>query len=152
MKPIYISAIICTTIICLILQSCCTKKLCQGFENESQLIMVGFANDEVDSIIVETFHGNDFTNRIDSLLKSAYLSTIGDDHTLNLPRNLSKSHAYRITVLATGQIFRIHSLTTKKETCNNCFPYHPEYDYYEVLDSYFINDVLRNSSVITMVK
>jgi len=129
-------AILITAII-LAFNSCCTKMYCLGWDEANEIALQNFTSDELDSIALETFQvGSGFTNRIDSIFKSG---TNGDYPHISLTRNFSKSHEYKITILSTGQVYTLTNFETKKESCNKCFPYHPEDDYYDELVSYSVN-------------
>jgi len=136
------------------LSSCCTKKDCDGFDSLNEIQLLNFSASEVDSIALEIFESNsNFTNRIDSSFTSAHDRSGGvTEFIIFMNENINKSHAYKITLISTGQVYKVTSFETSGETCNSCFPYHPSSDYFNVLNSYSINGQKQNNSSLTISK
>lgn len=131
---------ICTIGLFLAINSCCTKKYCLGFDDLNEIQLLNFTPNDVDSIALEIFvSGSNFTDRIDSSFTNA------DTHLIiSMPIKISKSHEYKITLLSTGQVYKLSDFEIRKEECN-C----PS-DKYDVLDSYFVNGQKINSSSLTV--
>jgi hypothetical protein len=136
------------------LSSCCTLKQCLGFNSLREIRLINFAATDVDSIAIEIFESSsNFTNRIDSSFTEARGKTIGDtDLFIFMPELISKSHDYRITLISTGQVYKVTGFETRKEACNSCFPYNPPSDYFDVLDSYSVDGQKQNSQVLVITK
>jgi hypothetical protein len=130
------------------INSCCTKKYCLGFDDLDKVQLLNFTANDVDSIALETFvSGSNFTDRIDSSFTNAHGRAKGDpDLIIFMPEKISKSREYKITLLSTGQVYKLSNFKTRKEECN-C----PS-DQYNVLDSYVLNGQKQNSSSLTISK
>src|SRR5436190_379435 len=97
----------------LFLSSCCTKKYCMGFDEIQEIQLLDFSPEETDSITLETFDANtNFTSRIDSTFQN------GQDGKIRMPERVNLSTNYKITVLSTGQVYKITDIAIKKEECN----------------------------------
>jgi len=143
-----------TTFILLCLNSCCTKKDCQGIENLNTVQISNFSKLDADSIAVEIFeNGSNFNTRLDCVYTSAIFETSGNlESTIQLSENVDINHDYKITFLRLGKVYTLTSFETEKITCNTCFPYHPANDYYNKLVSYSVNGLQQNSSELTISK
>lgn len=132
----------------LAMSSCCTKKQCLGADDLYEIQLLNFAPSEVDSIAFETFSANsNFASKIDSSLTNARGRGFNDtDLIIFLPKKINTSHEYRVTILRTGQVYKLTNFATRKEECN-C----PS-DKYNVLVSYSVNGRRENSSSITITK
>jgi len=130
----------------LAINSCCTKKDCFGFDDLNEIQLLNFTANDVDSIGLEIFvSGSNFTNRIDSSFTSAHRRTIGDtDLIVFMHEKISKSHEYKLTLLSTGQVYKLSNFEIRKEECNCPF------DKYNVLDSYVLNGQKINSVSLTI--
>ncbi len=128
------------------INSCCTKEYCLGFDDLNEIQLLNFTANDVDSIGLEIFvSGSNFTNRIDSSFTSANGGTMGDkDLIIFMPEKISKSHEYKLTLLSTGQVYKLSNFEIRKEECN-C----PS-DKYNVLDSYVLNGQKINSGSLTI--
>ena len=144
------------TILSIAFSSCCTKKLCEGFDHINEIQMLNFTAEEVDSISLEIFQsGSNFTERIDSNFTAAHVrSTNYPDLYLTLNENISNDHVYKITLLSigTGQVYVVNNFTKKKEECNRCFPDSPSSNYYDVLESFEVNGEKINNYDLSITK
>ncbi len=135
----------------LFISSCCTKKDCDAESNDIRL--ENFAAQDIDSIAVEIYESNsNFTNRLDSSFKVTYFTQYDSSFHISINENLNKEHDYKITMLSNGNTYTITDFETSKEKCNDCFPYHPASDYYDVLTGYTINGQKQVGDIITIVK
>ncbi len=143
-----------TTVIILVISSCCTNKECDGFDNLNEIQLLNFDASDVDSLAFEIYESNsNFTLRIDSSFISAHGRTSGDpDLIIFMPESINRGHDYKITLFSNGEVYIVTNFETNKETCNTCFPYHPSSDYYNVLSSYNVNGQKQNSSLLTITK
>lgn len=127
----------------LYMSSCCYGKLmCLGFDDMNEIQLHNFSSADVDSLAFEIYESNsNFSSRIDSSLVRGYGGTQADSTvTLFMTEQANRNHDYKITILSTGQVFKLTHIKTRKQKCN-C----PS-DQYDVLDSYEVNGQPENSS------
>lgn len=131
------------------INSCiCTKKYCVGFDNLNEIQLNGFSTVESDSVAVEIFNsGSNFTDRIDSSFTSAIVSVALDTNMfIKVQENIHTNHDYKITLISTGQFYKLTDFITRKVECN-C----PS-DLYNVLDSYSINGQKQSNLPLAISK
>jgi hypothetical protein len=135
-------------LLCLTIQSCCTKKYCTGFDDLNEIQLINFESSEVDSISIEIYvDGSNFSNRIDSVFTQAKAKGTSEKELfIFMPEKLNRNHAYKITLFANSTVYLFSDFEVRKEECN-C----PN-DKYNVLDSYKLNGKLNISSAISIVK
>jgi hypothetical protein len=142
-----------TVAVIFLLQSCCTKVNCTGFEGERAINLVNFTAADVDSVIVEVFeNGSNLSVRIDSSLTSASPNSGNNSFTLIVNEGFDVNHAYKITFPGISKSYVLSDLETKKEACNSCFPYHPKSDYYSALNSYNFNGQRQTGATLQISK
>ena len=128
------------------LNACCNKKDCAGFDELNEIQMLNFAAADVDSISFEIFEaGSNFSSRLDSSFSNAHDRTGGSTELiLFVPEYLQTTHAYRVTLHSTGQVYQLTDFTVKKEECN-C----PS-DKYHALESYVLNGTVHRSATVAI--
>lgn len=138
----------------LILSSCCTMKDCNGFDEISEISLVNFAANELDSIAVESFAGNtNFVSRIDSFFISHVERSDNDSSfVIYIPERIKINLDYKITFISTSQTYFLTNIETIERMCNTCFPYHPSEDFFKELKSYNINGKKQYNRSIIITK
>lgn len=122
----------------LLLSSCCTKKDCHTI---GTIRLRHFAPHEMDTILLYIYKGNaGLSTPNDSM--SVYADPY-DDSTASvyIPIGLDAGHEFRLDISSTAKSYLLTGLEFEKRGCNSCFPYTPESDYYDVLNSYMVNGV-----------
>jgi hypothetical protein len=125
-----------STVIALFISSCCTKKDCLDVDSISEIHLLKFSPSETDSITIKTFKKNSNT-LIDSFLVKERERTSTDKLIIFMPKNLDLDLDYNIIFSKLTKTFTVTNISTKKITCNTCFPFGN--DNVMVLDSYFVN-------------
>ena len=107
----------------MLLNSCCHKKYCEGFEDISIMSLFNFSAADVDSISIEVFEiSGSGKVRLDSVFTQGFQSASGSSmFTVYMPENLHQNHDYRVTFSSTNQVYILSSFVTQKTSCNNCF-------------------------------
>ncbi|MFM2286637.1 MAG: hypothetical protein RLZZ543_2134 [Bacteroidota bacterium] len=133
------------------LNSCCTKKECIDSGEIYEINFYNFSPDEIDSIMIYSYSKNsNFNLIIDSSFSQASLN--GDYSTAYISNRINTDFDYEVLVLSTGQVITLTGFEVEKKRCNSCFPYRPESDYYEKLNSYFVNGQKQSGSIISIYK
>ena len=127
------------------LSTCCTKKKCNSVDEINEIKMLNFVANDVDSVAVETFPGNsNFAYRTDSMFTSAHGRDAGDTELIIfMNKNINISSDYKITLMSTGQVYKLTGFTNRKQSCNSCFP--RGHDYVSVLDKYNVNGTEKHA-------
>jgi hypothetical protein len=128
-----------------LVSSCCHKKLCTN--DVVEIPIVNFTMQEADSVIVISYQKNtNFTAKVDSVFTAAKNSQVNASllvipfiHGLNIDLD------YKIRFVSIGKIYLLNNFSLNKSECNSCFPW--GHDYYDALDSYYINGQKRNIPV-----
>lgn len=134
------------------LNSCCTQKGCT--EQILYFSLYDFNIQDVDSIWVKSYQkGTNFQTVKDSIFKkfssqdSMYRIEVNDvNNRFNFDRD------YEIYFGSINNSYRITNITTRKEVCNQCFPFGSEK--YNRLNSYQVNGqlIIASSSVEIKIK
>ncbi len=133
------------------INSCCTKKECIGADEIHEINFYNFSQADLDTIIIISYSKNsDFASPIDSSVTQA--STIGDYFSAYTDPRINTELDYEVKLLSTGQVFTLTDFEIKKEDCNSCFPFRPESDFYNKLNSYQVNGQKQTGSQIKIHK
>ncbi len=131
------------------LNSCCTKKDCNGLDACS-LNLYGFTDLENDSILLKSFELNsNFQTQIDSFYTNVYFSSDSSYYLLDIYK-LDKD--YQVFIPKYNKTISLSQYKYKKVGCNSCFPFRPKSDLYDVLESVNLNGVNTNRSELNIYK
>lgn len=129
------------------ISACCSgKQYCLGFDDINEIQLLNFDSTDVDSLAFEIYKGNtDFSSRIDSSFTRPHRRlTSNSSLVLLMTEYANLDHDYKITLLSTGQVFKLTRLKTTSQDCN-C----PS-DQISMLKSYELNGQEKSSSVLAI--
>jgi hypothetical protein len=133
------------------INSCCTKKGCLGADDIYEISFHNFTQAELDTIIIISYVRNsDFTALIDSTVTKA--TENGGFFSAYTNNKIDTDLDYKVELISTGHVFTLTGFEIEKAGCNTCFPYRPESDFYNKLNSYLINGQKQAGSQITIFK
>lgn len=144
-----------TVLILILLNGCCYKKKCEGFDGQSTITLHNFSRDDTDSIAMEVFEiGTNGKTRIDSSFRQASdFSNTDSTFTLHLSRGLRHNYSYTITFCSKnmGQVYTISDFKTSTEQCDNCMIKSQNPDF-ELLRTYTLNGQIQYSATLHIKK
>jgi hypothetical protein len=128
----------------ILLNGCCHKKYCEGFQDQSTMTLFNFAPADVDSISIEVFQiGANGKLRLDSIFTQGFQSqSSGSVFTIYMPESLEQDHDYRVTLSSTNQVYILSGFTSHSTSCNNCLITILNDDYEELI-SYTVNGQIQ---------
>jgi hypothetical protein len=133
------------------INSCCTKKDCIGADDIYEIKFYNFQQAELDTLeIISYARNSNFTTIIDSLVTHAYIE--GDYFSAYANSKINTDLDYKIKSVSTGQVYKLTEFEIEKEGCNSCFPYRPESDFYNRLNSYQVNGQRQTGGQIKIYK
>ena len=113
----------------------------------------GFTLEEGDSISVLTYPANGlFSIPIDSFFTAVQSDGSDSLRSFYFTGGINPERDYRVLIHSTGHTFDVGSFTFNRNTCNNCFPYHPKDDYYNVLSGYSVNSQAYSGQEVVLSK
>jgi hypothetical protein len=126
----------------LLISSCCTKKHCIDAEENNVVEFHGFLDSDLDSVIIHSYeNGSSFVLALDSQFVQADPS---GNYFIVYLQEFSLINDYKISLPKTGQVFLLSNFETEKKACNDCIPFRPKSEYYNRINSYNLNGVLKN--------
>jgi len=133
-------AIISFVIVCIV-QGCCTKKDCNSGLYE--IVVRDFNESEIDTIILLSYQNNgQFTNPIDSHVVEGYSNGDGTA-TLSNYSQLDTNRDYKLLFSGLQKEYKLTDFQIGRKSCNSCFPFGQESDFYDVLEGYRLNGELH---------
>ena len=134
------------------LSSCCTKQGCLTATDINWITFTGFQVSELDSIIIYSYTPNtNFTALVDSLTTQSDENSGSLSHQIYMS-NIIVNHDHLIYLPSTNDTFLLDNIIIETKGCNTCFPYTPEDDLYDEIQSYSINGNIVEESFIEIVK
>lgn len=149
MKKIFLGITIST--MALTLHSCCTKKECIDYTDNS-VEFHHFEEKDLDSIYIFNYaKTGGFVTPLDSQYCSVR-KTNSDYFLLDNPMQFKNDQNYKIKLFRTGKEYFITDFQVTKKGCNSCFPSRPKSDFYEVRTGYRINGELKEGKTVIVNK
>ncbi len=113
-----------STILFLIISSCCTKKACLSTGlDQDEVDLLNFTLAETNSLVVSSFlAGSNFTNPIDSAFSEDFnISEMNSRINVSLSIDLNAENDYRFEFRDLGLTYNITNIELGEYRCNKCF-------------------------------
>jgi hypothetical protein len=126
---------------------CCTKKYCEEENIAVELTFSGYAREEVDSVLLNTYYDNKIYSS--NLIEGEYIDSLNIFHAYVY---MYKEYSYSIEISSIQQQINITPITTidTESKCNNCILRKQNYD--NKVIGYNVNSIQYYGNAISIYK